>query len=308
MSFLAIIRAISILQEPQLVPAPVAAPTASTVAAPAAHAASIVRAPTLRQAQTIGPTSAMASTTMEARALSLAAEKGITYEQALAHLREGGKPATRNLVPLMRQLFGELITSSEAESWTKDAKTELQEWLQGRKLPVPTYRIVATRGQAHAQTFDVECAVPALGLTEQGEGRSRRTAEQEAARRMLGQEHYDGSAAGLRNLLLCVLIAVAIWLMTPDSRGNLFTAWIYSTAIGTGCWFFIDGGRLLLAGGLPSDARLAPEARRAIRTSPRRSGACGHCRWRKSSRRPCRRTWLSGCHHQGSQTRNRRDC
>ena len=88
---------------------------------------------------------------------------------------------------LVRQLFGELITSSEAESWTKDAKTELQEWLQGRKLPVPTYRIVATRGQAHAQTFDVECAVPALGLTEQGEGRSRRTAEQEAARRMLGQ-------------------------------------------------------------------------------------------------------------------------
>ncbi|OYU73932.1 MAG: hypothetical protein CFE45_36015 [Burkholderiales bacterium PBB5] len=97
---------------------------------------------------------------------------------------DGGLPPAMHLV---RQLFGELITSSEAESWTKDAKTELQEWLQGRKLPVPTYRIVATRGQAHAQTFDVECAVPALGLTEQGEGRSRRTAEQEAARRMLGQ-------------------------------------------------------------------------------------------------------------------------
>ena len=54
-----------------------------------------------------------------------------------------------------------------------------------RKLPVPTYRIVATRGQAHAQTFDVECAVPALGLAELGEGRSRRIAEQEAARCML---------------------------------------------------------------------------------------------------------------------------
>jgi ribonuclease-3 len=88
---------------------------------------------------------------------------------------------------LVRQLFGELIAGSETENWSKDAKTELQEWLQGRKLPVPAYRIVATRGQAHAQTFDVECAVPALGLAEQGEGRSRRVAEQEAARRMLAR-------------------------------------------------------------------------------------------------------------------------
>ena len=50
---------------------------------------------------------------------------------------------------------------------------------------MPSYRISATRGQAHAQTFEVECAVPALGLTQSGEGRSRRQAEQEAARRML---------------------------------------------------------------------------------------------------------------------------
>ncbi len=88
---------------------------------------------------------------------------------------------------LVRQLFGELIAGSETDSWRKDAKTELQEWLQGRKLPVPAYRIVATRGQAHAQTFEVACAVPSLGLAEQGEGKSRRAAEQEAARRMLGR-------------------------------------------------------------------------------------------------------------------------
>jgi ribonuclease III len=86
---------------------------------------------------------------------------------------------------MVAQLFGETITGTEVDSWRKDAKTELQEWLQARKLPVPAYRIVATRGQAHAQTFDVECAVPPLGLTEQGEGKSRRVAEQEAARRML---------------------------------------------------------------------------------------------------------------------------
>ena len=95
---------------------------------------------------------------------------------------DGGLPAATRLV---RALFGELITSTEADSWSKDAKTELQEWLQARRLAVPTYRILATRGQAHAQTFDVECAVPTLALAEQGEGRSRRSAEQEAARRML---------------------------------------------------------------------------------------------------------------------------
>jgi len=86
---------------------------------------------------------------------------------------------------LVQRLFGETIATTEVDSWSKDAKTELQEWLQARKLPVPTYRIVATRGQAHAQIFDLECAVPSLGLSELGEGKSRRVAEQEAARRML---------------------------------------------------------------------------------------------------------------------------
>ena len=97
---------------------------------------------------------------------------------------DGGFDAASGLV---RQLFGELIDSSEADSWSKDAKTELQEWLQARRLPVPAYRIAATRGQAHAQTFEVECAVTPLGLTELGEGRSRRSAEQEAARCMLAK-------------------------------------------------------------------------------------------------------------------------
>ncbi|MEK8024832.1 MAG: ribonuclease [Pseudomonadota bacterium] len=97
------------------------------------------------------------------------------------YLDGGLEPA----MALVRRLFGELITSTDAESWSKDAKTELQEWLQARRLPVPAYRIVATRGQAHAQTFEVECAVATLGMAEGGEGRSRRTAEQEAARRLL---------------------------------------------------------------------------------------------------------------------------
>jgi ribonuclease III len=86
---------------------------------------------------------------------------------------------------VVRRLLGDVIGSTEVESWTKDAKTELQEWLQARRIAVPAYRITATRGQAHAQTFEVECAVAALGLAERGEGRSRRAAEQDAARRMI---------------------------------------------------------------------------------------------------------------------------
>jgi ribonuclease-3 len=95
---------------------------------------------------------------------------------------DGGFDAARTLV---QRMFGEIIATTEIGNWSKDAKTELQEWLQARRLPVPIYRISATRGQAHAQTFEVECAVPALSLTHSGEGRSRRLAEQEAARRML---------------------------------------------------------------------------------------------------------------------------
>ncbi|MEP7057045.1 MAG: ribonuclease III [Caldimonas sp.] len=99
-----------------------------------------------------------------------------------ATFQDGGFEAARGLV---QRLFGEIIDTTDLSSWSKDAKTELQEWLQARRLPVPSYRISATRGQAHAQTFEVECAVPALNLVESGEGRSRRAAEQEAARRML---------------------------------------------------------------------------------------------------------------------------
>lgn len=95
---------------------------------------------------------------------------------------DGGFDAAKRLV---QRLLGELIDSSEVANWSKDAKTELQEWLQGRRLAVPAYRIVATRGQAHAQVFEVECVVEALALVERGQGRSRRAAEQEAARRML---------------------------------------------------------------------------------------------------------------------------
>ena len=110
---------------------------------------------------------------------------------------DGGFEPARALV---QRLFGEVIATTDIDSWTKDAKTELQEWLQARRLPVPSYRIASTRGQAHAQTFEVECAVPALNLTETGEGRSRRVAEQEAARRMLvALKASDNPGSALRS-------------------------------------------------------------------------------------------------------------
>ncbi|MCH7344449.1 ribonuclease III [Pelomonas sp. CA6] len=110
---------------------------------------------------------------------------------------DGGYPAALEIV---RRLLGELIASSGIDQWAKDAKTALQEWLQARRLAVPAYRIVETRGQAHAQTFTVECEVPALNLRKRGDGRSRRAAEQEAARQMLDELlSTDKPGSGLRD-------------------------------------------------------------------------------------------------------------
>jgi ribonuclease III len=62
-----------------------------------------------------------------------------------------------------------------------DPKTRLQEWLQARGLPPPQYDLKAVQGAAHAQRFEVLCAVAALGLSVPGAGASRRAAEQSAA-------------------------------------------------------------------------------------------------------------------------------
>ena len=64
----------------------------------------------------------------------------------------------------------------------KDAKTLLQEYLQSRRLPLPRYSVVAIHGEAHEQLFQVECEIADLDIRSQGEGLSRRSAEQEAAR------------------------------------------------------------------------------------------------------------------------------
>lgn len=86
---------------------------------------------------------------------------------------------------LVHRLFAAVEINPQMQAADKDAKTALQEWLQGRKMKLPTYRVVATEGAAHRQTFDVECLIPEFALAERGTGGSRRAGEQAAAAAML---------------------------------------------------------------------------------------------------------------------------
>ncbi len=95
---------------------------------------------------------------------------------------DGGFAAAQALV---QRLFKGVEINPGMEAIGKDAKTELQEWLQGRKMKLPLYKVVATIGAAHKQSFDVECEIPELRLSERGIGGSRRSGEQAAAAAML---------------------------------------------------------------------------------------------------------------------------
>jgi ribonuclease III len=67
----------------------------------------------------------------------------------------------------------------------KDAKTRLQEWLQARQLPLPAYTLLAEGGEDHAKSFRVSCALTEPAMIREGEGGSRRAAEQLAAESVL---------------------------------------------------------------------------------------------------------------------------
>jgi ribonuclease III len=86
---------------------------------------------------------------------------------------------------LVQRLYQAVQINPEMDAIGKDPKTELQEWLQGRRMKLPGYRVVATLGAAHKQSFDVECEIPELNRAERGIGGSRRAAEQAAATAML---------------------------------------------------------------------------------------------------------------------------
>lgn len=95
---------------------------------------------------------------------------------------DGGFAAAQALV---HRLYGSVDINPAMVAKSKDAKTELQEWLQARKFKPPSYQVVNTLGAAHEQTFDVSCEIFELNLCERGIGGSRRSGEQAAAAAML---------------------------------------------------------------------------------------------------------------------------
>ena len=99
---------------------------------------------------------------------------------------DGGFEAARAVVV---GLYRPLLDTLDAKGAEKDPKTQLQEWLQSRKYALPQYSVIATRGAAHDQRFEVECVVRELELRTLGTGTSRRLAEQEAARMAFQRLH-----------------------------------------------------------------------------------------------------------------------
>ncbi len=92
---------------------------------------------------------------------------------------DGGFENARRVIA---ELYAPVLATVDPRTLGKDAKTLLQEYLQGRRIPLPVYSVVATHGAAHSQTFDVECSIPKLGIQVLGGGGSRRAAEQAAAK------------------------------------------------------------------------------------------------------------------------------
>lgn len=102
---------------------------------------------------------------------------------AAVYLDGGLEPAN----DLIDRLLASRISVASPERQGKDAKTRLQEWLQARRYALPDYEVLSISGEAHDQSFTVACHLPDLQLSCEGEGSSRRKAEQEAASNMLAQ-------------------------------------------------------------------------------------------------------------------------
>jgi ribonuclease-3 len=97
---------------------------------------------------------------------------------------DGGLDAARRAI---EALFAARIAALPEPSTLKDAKTRLQELLQAQGLPLPSYVMERVEGEPHAHTFWVRCEVPMLERRAQGSGSTRRSAEQQAAERVLAE-------------------------------------------------------------------------------------------------------------------------
>ena len=92
---------------------------------------------------------------------------------------DAGFDAARKVI---RSLYIPILDTVDPRTLGKDAKTLLQEFLQGKKIALPQYNVVATHGAAHSQEFEIECLVPKLDIQVFGTGGSRRAGEQAAAK------------------------------------------------------------------------------------------------------------------------------
>jgi ribonuclease-3 len=92
---------------------------------------------------------------------------------------DAGFNAARDVI---RALYIPILDTVDPKTLGKDAKTLLQEYLQGKKIALPQYNVVATHGAAHNQEFEIECLVPKLEIQVFGTGGSRRAGEQAAAK------------------------------------------------------------------------------------------------------------------------------
>jgi len=88
---------------------------------------------------------------------------------------------------IIESLLSEELSEIDPLDLAKDPKTTLQELLQDKGLSLPRYRVTAVTGEAHQPRFQVECVLDDRGCCVQGEGSSRRSAEQDAAMRALDE-------------------------------------------------------------------------------------------------------------------------
>ncbi|HOV96499.1 MAG TPA: ribonuclease III [Thermomonas sp.] len=97
---------------------------------------------------------------------------------AAIYLDAGFEPCRAVVLPWFADMIAALPPPNKVG---KDAKTRLQEWLQGRQLPLPVYALLHEGGESHARVFRVSCTLAEPVQSTEGEGSSRRAAEQQAA-------------------------------------------------------------------------------------------------------------------------------
>lgn len=137
--------------------------------------------------------------------LALQLDMGEFLRLGDGEVRSGGRRRPSILADTLEALFGAMYLESGFEAVgrvirtlyvpkleaiapgqsMKDSKTRLQEWLQGRRKPLPRYQLLETTGAAHDQSFHVACQIESFGVSTQGVGPSRRIAEQDAAQKAL---------------------------------------------------------------------------------------------------------------------------